>query len=85
MTVTKLPSSGRAFGESDVGAEYFNKNYLTPFLKVSIVNSASAFSLPGARKKAALEYKGREMLVPNLSTVALCNDRVLANAMSTFY
>ena len=48
-------------------------------------NTVWAKSLPGARKKAALEYKGREMLVPNLSTVALCNDRVLANAMSTFY
>jgi hypothetical protein len=48
-------------------------------------NTVWAKSLPGARKKAALEYKGREMLVPNLSTVALCNDRVLADAMSTFY
>jgi hypothetical protein len=47
ITVTKL-LRGRAFGESDVGAEYFSKNSFTPLRTVSAVNTASFFSLPGA-------------------------------------
>jgi hypothetical protein len=49
--VTNL-SRGRAFGEREVGAEYFSKNSFTPFLRFSIQNSASAFSFPGAMKIA---------------------------------
>jgi len=48
-------------------------------------NTVWAKSLPGAKKQAALEYKGREMLVPNLASVALCDDECLSAAMSTFY
>jgi len=49
MTVTKL-SNGRAFALREVGAEYFKRNSLIPLRAFSVENSASAYSLPGARK-----------------------------------
>jgi hypothetical protein len=47
--VTKF-SSGRAFALSDVGAEYLSKNSLIPRRAFSVENSASDYSLPGAKK-----------------------------------
>ena len=48
-------------------------------------NTVWAKSLPGAKKQAVLNYAYSDTLNPVLDTVSLCNDRVLADAMSTFY
>lgn len=49
ITVAKF-DRGKAFEERDVGAEYFKRNSLTPLRTFSHENSASTFSLPGAKK-----------------------------------
>ena len=48
-------------------------------------NTVWAKSLPGAKKQAVLDYAYSDTLNVELWSVSLCNDRVLSNAMSTFY